>query len=32
LRTCDIRSARNRMLASNLAEVGSTFVVRTFEA
>src|SRR5215469_1743686 len=29
LRTCDIRSARKRMLASNRAEVGSTFVVST---
>src|SRR5271155_5380537 len=28
-RTCDIRSARKRMLASNRAEVGSTFVVKT---
>src|ERR1700693_1529637 len=27
LRTCDIRSARKRMLASNRAEVGSIFVV-----
>src|SRR5579872_3792152 len=28
-RTCDIRSARNRMLASKRAEVGSIFVVST---
>src|SRR5579863_377052 len=32
LRTCDMRSARKRMLASNRAEVGSIFVVRTLEA
>ena len=32
LRTCDIRSAMKRMLASNFAEVGSTFVVRTVAA
>src|SRR5712671_5950479 len=31
LRTCDIRSARNRMLASKRADVGSTFVARTFD-
>src|SRR5229473_8521335 len=30
--TCDMRSARNRMLASYRAEVGSTFVVSAFEA
>src|ERR1039458_4149948 len=30
--TCDIRSARKRMLASNRAEVGSTFVVRMLDA
>src|SRR5579862_2308750 len=30
LRTCDIRSAKKRMLASYRAEVGSTFVVSTF--
>ena len=30
LRTWDIRSARNRMLASKRAEVGSIFVVSTF--
>src|ERR1700730_636036 len=32
LRTCDMRSARKRMLASYRAEVGSTFVVRTLDA
>src|SRR5271157_3422480 len=31
-RTCDIRSARKRMLASKRAEVGSIFVVSTFAA
>src|ERR1700733_9722708 len=30
LRTCDMRSARNRILASNRAEVGSILVVSTF--
>src|SRR5208282_3470800 len=30
LRTCDIRSARKRMLASKRAEVGSILVVSTF--
>src|SRR5216684_1112054 len=30
--TCDMRSARKRMLASYRAEVGSTFVVSAFEA
>src|SRR6266478_5620819 len=32
LRTCDMRSARKRMLASYRAEVGSIFVVRTLDA
>src|SRR5258706_6172006 len=32
LRTCDMRSARKRMLASYRAVVGSTFVVRTLDA
>src|SRR6266853_4302759 len=31
LRTCDIRSARNRMLASKRAEVGSVFVGKTLD-
>src|SRR3981081_1445569 len=31
LRTCDIRSARNRMLASKRAEVGSIFVCKTLD-
>src|SRR5208282_2250673 len=30
LRTCDMRSARKRMLASKRAEVGSIFVAITF--
>src|SRR5258708_2866486 len=30
-RICDMRSARNRMLASKRAEVGSTLVVKTFD-
>src|SRR5579862_1709995 len=31
LRTCDMRSARKRILASNRAEVGSVRVVKTFD-